>query len=124
RPAPAPFRGDGDPEEAELPRAAHGRHGDGRGAIPLRGEGDDLAAHELARHVADGRLVLGELAHARTSRGTDHSNGPRRFQSGRMLLSGAMRIEVICTGDEVLTGKIVNTNFSYISQKLEDVGLS
>ena len=35
-----------------------------------------------------------------------------------------MRIEVICTGDEVLTGKIVNTNFSYISQKLEDYGLS
>jgi nicotinamide-nucleotide amidase len=36
----------------------------------------------------------------------------------------SMRIEVICTGDEVLTGKIVNTNFSYITQKLEDVGLS
>jgi nicotinamide-nucleotide amidase len=35
-----------------------------------------------------------------------------------------MRLEIICTGDEVLTGKIVNTNFSYISQKLEDVGLS
>jgi nicotinamide-nucleotide amidase len=35
-----------------------------------------------------------------------------------------MRIEVICTGDEVLTGKIVNTNFSYITQKLEDYGLS
>src|ERR1700752_3907026 len=35
-----------------------------------------------------------------------------------------MRIEVSCTGDEVLTGKIVNTNFSYISQKLEDFGLS
>ena len=35
-----------------------------------------------------------------------------------------MRIEVVCTGDEVLTGKIVNTNFSYISQKLEDYGLS
>ncbi|MEX2221347.1 MAG: CinA family nicotinamide mononucleotide deamidase-related protein [Candidatus Rokuibacteriota bacterium] len=35
-----------------------------------------------------------------------------------------MRIEVICTGDEVLSGKIVNTNFSYITQKLEDVGLS
>jgi nicotinamide-nucleotide amidase len=35
-----------------------------------------------------------------------------------------MHIEVICTGDEVLTGKIVNTNFSYITQKLEDVGLS
>ena len=35
-----------------------------------------------------------------------------------------MRLEIICTGDEVLTGKIVNTNFSYMSQKLEDVGLS
>ncbi len=35
-----------------------------------------------------------------------------------------MHIEVICTGDEVLTGKIVNTNFSYITQKLEDFGLS
>ncbi|HEV2189709.1 MAG TPA: CinA family nicotinamide mononucleotide deamidase-related protein [Stellaceae bacterium] len=35
-----------------------------------------------------------------------------------------MLIEVICTGDEVLTGKIVNTNFSYMTQKLEDVGLA
>jgi nicotinamide-nucleotide amidase len=35
-----------------------------------------------------------------------------------------MLIEIICTGDEVLTGKIVNTNFSYITQKLEDVGLT
>src|SRR6266550_7581958 len=35
-----------------------------------------------------------------------------------------MRIEIICTGDEVLTGRIVNTNFAYISQKLEDVELS
>ena len=35
-----------------------------------------------------------------------------------------MRIEIICTGDEVLTGKIVNTNFSYMSQKLEDAGLA
>jgi len=35
-----------------------------------------------------------------------------------------MLIEIICTGDEVLTGKIVNTNFSYVAQKLEDVGLA
>src|ERR1700704_1568570 len=35
-----------------------------------------------------------------------------------------MLIEIICTGDEVLTGKIVNTNFSYMTQKLEDVGLA
>jgi len=34
-----------------------------------------------------------------------------------------MDIEVICTGDEVLTGKIVNSNFSYMAQKLEDFGL-
>jgi nicotinamide-nucleotide amidase len=42
------------------------------------------------------------------------------YDSGFMT----MRLEIICTGDEVLTGKIVNTNFSYMSQKLEDVGLS
>lgn len=35
-----------------------------------------------------------------------------------------MQIEIICTGDEVLSGKIVNSNFSHISQKLEDVGLT
>jgi nicotinamide-nucleotide amidase len=35
-----------------------------------------------------------------------------------------MWLEMICTGDEVLTGKIVNSNFSYMSQSLEDVGLS
>ena len=34
-----------------------------------------------------------------------------------------MRIEILCTGDEVLTGKIVNTNFTYMSQRLEDAGL-
>jgi len=38
--------------------------------------------------------------------------------------AGSMKIEIVCTGDEVLTGKIVNTNFSYISQRLEDSGLS
>jgi len=35
-----------------------------------------------------------------------------------------MRIEIICTGDEVLTGATINTNFSHISQKLGDFGLS
>src|SRR4249920_491855 len=40
-----------------------------------------------------------------------------------MLRSRSMRIEIICTGDEVLTGATVNTNFSHISQKLGDVGL-
>ena len=35
-----------------------------------------------------------------------------------------MKIEILCTGDEVLTGKITNTNFSHMAQKLEDVGLS
>lgn len=40
------------------------------------------------------------------------------------MTGGSMKIEIVCTGDEVLTGKIVNTNFSYISQRLEDSGLS
>jgi nicotinamide-nucleotide amidase len=35
-----------------------------------------------------------------------------------------MNIEILCTGDEVLTGATVNTNFSYISQKLGDAGLT
>ena len=34
-----------------------------------------------------------------------------------------MRIEVICTGDEVLTGKTVNTNFSRLSRRLTELGL-
>ena len=33
-----------------------------------------------------------------------------------------MNIEIICTGDEVLSGATVNTNFSTISQKLGDAG--
>jgi nicotinamide-nucleotide amidase len=40
------------------------------------------------------------------------------------VTGGSMKIEIVCTGDEVLTGKIVNTNFSTISQRLEDSGLS
>ncbi len=34
-----------------------------------------------------------------------------------------MRIELLCTGDEVLSGKIANTNFSHISRRLDEVGL-
>ncbi|MFO1320195.1 MAG: CinA family nicotinamide mononucleotide deamidase-related protein [Burkholderiales bacterium] len=32
-------------------------------------------------------------------------------------------LEILCTGDEVLTGATVNTNFSHISQTLGDAGL-
>ncbi len=35
-----------------------------------------------------------------------------------------MNIEILCTGDEVLTGATINTNFSSISQKLGEVGLT
>ena len=35
-----------------------------------------------------------------------------------------MQIEIIRTGDEILSGKIINSNFSYMSRKLEEVGLS
>ena len=34
-----------------------------------------------------------------------------------------MRIEIICTGDEVLSGKTVNTNFSHIARRLQEEGL-
>lgn len=34
-----------------------------------------------------------------------------------------MRIEIICTGDEVLSGKTINTNFSHISRRLLEEGL-
>lgn len=34
-----------------------------------------------------------------------------------------MRIEVICTGDEILSGKTINTNFAHISRRLQEIGL-
>jgi nicotinamide-nucleotide amidase len=34
-----------------------------------------------------------------------------------------MKIEILCTGDEILTGKTINTNHSYISQRLTEAGL-
>jgi nicotinamide-nucleotide amidase len=34
-----------------------------------------------------------------------------------------MRVEILCTGDEILTGKTVNTNYTYISRRLVEVGL-
>jgi nicotinamide-nucleotide amidase len=34
-----------------------------------------------------------------------------------------MRVEIICTGDEILTGKTVNTNYSHIARRLTDLGL-
>ncbi len=34
-----------------------------------------------------------------------------------------MRIEILCTGDEILSGKTVNTNYSYMARRLSEVGL-
>jgi nicotinamide-nucleotide amidase len=34
-----------------------------------------------------------------------------------------MRIEILCTGDEILTGKTLNTNYGHIAQRLGEVGL-
>ncbi len=56
---------------------------------------------------------------------TPSTSPPSRDTSTRDHQGTAgMRIEIICTGDEVLTGKIVNSNFSYMAQKLEDFGLA
>jgi nicotinamide-nucleotide amidase len=35
-----------------------------------------------------------------------------------------MRVEILCTGDEILTGKTINTNYSHIARRLGDVGLT
>jgi nicotinamide-nucleotide amidase len=34
-----------------------------------------------------------------------------------------MRIEILCTGDEILTGKTINTNFSHMARRLGEAGL-
>jgi len=35
-----------------------------------------------------------------------------------------MRVEILCTGDEILSGKTINTNYSHIARRLADVGLN
>ncbi len=34
-----------------------------------------------------------------------------------------MRVEIVCTGDEVLSGKTINTNYSHMARRLQEVGL-
>ena len=35
-----------------------------------------------------------------------------------------MLIEILCTGDEILTGKTVNTNYSHMARRFGEVGLT
>jgi nicotinamide-nucleotide amidase len=35
-----------------------------------------------------------------------------------------MRVEILCTGDEILTGKTINTNYSHMARRLGDLGLT
>ncbi|MGI9317572.1 MAG: competence/damage-inducible protein A [bacterium] len=35
-----------------------------------------------------------------------------------------MRIEILCTGDEILSGKTINTNYAYIARKLVERGFT
>src|SRR6201989_1510516 len=35
-----------------------------------------------------------------------------------------LRIVILCTGDEILTGKTINTNYSHMARRLGDVGLT
>jgi len=35
-----------------------------------------------------------------------------------------MRIAILCTGDEILTGKTINTNHSHMARRLGEVGLT
>jgi nicotinamide-nucleotide amidase len=41
-----------------------------------------------------------------------------------MRYSPGMRVEILCTGDEILTGKTINTNYSHMARRLGDVGLT
>lgn len=34
-----------------------------------------------------------------------------------------MKVEILCTGDEILTGKTTNTNYSFMAQRLTEAGL-
>src|SRR2546425_286654 len=94
--------------------------------------GDPVAARDDDRRGARGRTVSDDAARrVDPDRASDVARrlglgGTHGSQEYTRVYDPVpmMRIEIICTGDEVLTGKIVNTNFSYISQKLEDVGLS
>ncbi len=35
-----------------------------------------------------------------------------------------MRVEILCTGDEILTGKTINTNYSHMARRLGEVGIT
>ena len=35
-----------------------------------------------------------------------------------------MRVEILCTGDEILTGKTINTNYGHMARRLGEVGLT
>jgi len=35
-----------------------------------------------------------------------------------------MRVEILCTGDEILTGKTINSNYSHIARRLGEVGMT
>lgn len=37
--------------------------------------------------------------------------------------TASMRIEILCTGDEVLSGKTINTNYSHMARRLQEVGV-
>src|SRR3954451_8861197 len=40
-----------------------------------------------------------------------------------MRYSLRMKVEILCTGDEILSGKTVNTNYSFMARRLGEVGL-
>src|SRR5258707_2876101 len=46
-----------------------------------------------------------------------------RFVAILGIKGRTMRVEILCTGDEILTGKTINTNYSHIARRLGDFGL-
>src|SRR5215831_848993 len=48
---------------------------------------------------------------------------PIQTEAALGIKGRTMRVEILCTGDEILTGKTINTNYSHMARRLGDFGL-
>src|SRR6185503_16392920 len=101
--------------------------------------GNQLAARLELANRTDALVVEGERgtvererrrAGNRPGRIHDRIMTPRRafetslyYKGGMHLKGNRVRVEILCTGDEILTGKTVNTNYSHMARRLGEVGL-
>ena len=89
RRAPPQSAGAQTPNRPSLPKLQHRLERHRLVAIPLRGVGDYLAPHHVARHVAYGGLLGGESGHAESIHPVVH--GSCRVNAGRARQYSAIR---------------------------------